>query len=229
MGNGGYDEFEAFDYAGADLLPAVRGLRGSGGWVPGYVGRPEGMQRLDGAMGRAVDRLRARAGGAPSSQAMAVWRTMGDERVRRHVLGLYLRKNRASRELVAYVDASAWLYEFSMNAPAYLQEWNYRSQAAGLDMGADKLTFRLSTQARAAGHGGALATASGDPAGAAPRAPVPLDAQERERVAEAVASIENPRLRQKAYNAMKSVLEWEKSQKPPNGAQKASEGCGEAS
>ena len=215
---GGYGEFDEFDYAGAGVMPPIAGLRGSGGWAPGYVGKPEGEQRLGGALGKVVDRLQQRAGAASASQAMAIWRGMGDVRVRRHVRGLYLRQKRASRELVAYVDASAWLYEFSMNAPAYLQEWNHLCRAAGVDMEAGNLTFRLSSQARATGRGAALAGVSGDPAGKTAPASIPLDAAERERIARAVAPIDNPRLRQKAYNAMKGVLEWEKSKKEQNEA-----------
>lgn len=212
--NGYCDEF---DYAGKDMVAPARYLRGMGsGKVRGYTGTPQGQQRVGSATEAVMAGLQARAagGGAASGKAMRLWRTMGDKRVRTHVQGLYLRENRASRELVAYVDAGVWMHEFAMMAPAYLQEWNHRCTACGLDMQANKLTFRLSSCARAAGQTGAVATAGGERAAD----PVPLTPDERARVERSVASIANPSLRRKAYDAMKSVLEWEKATKPQNGA-----------
>lgn len=213
--DGGYDE--EFDYAGKDLVAPARYLRGMrAGKIRGYTGTPQGQQRVGAATEAVVAGLQARAAGgrAGMGRAMGVWRTMGDKRVRTHVLGLHLRENRASRELVAYVDASVWMHEFSMMAPAYLQEWNHRCAACGLDMQANKLTFRLSSYARAAGQTGAVKV-EGEKA---EKAPAPLTPEELERVERSVASIGNESLRRKAYETMKSVLSWEKATKSKNGA-----------
>lgn len=227
--NGEYDEF---DYAGADLVapastgPRGRGLRGMRGEVPrDYIGKPVGQIALKGSVSTMVEGLQSRFGGpagAAASRAMKVWRQMGDRRARMHVRGLFLRQNRASRELIAYVDASVWMHEFSMLVPSYLQEWNHLCEENGLDMRADKITFRLSSKARAAGQSGSIAlggteaVGAADPAGRAPR--VALTAEERARVERTVAPITNPRLRQAAYDAMKTSLECQKAQKGRNGA-----------
>lgn len=202
----GYDD--EFDYAGKDMVAVPRGYRGMGkGTVRGYIGTPQGKQNLGSATGAVMAGLQARLGGASGmARAMGVWRQMGDPRVRAHVQGLYLRQNRVSRELVAYVDASVWMHEFSMLAPAYLQEWNHLCQVNGLDMQANKLTFRLSTQARAAGQTGAISTARE----VHDERPIPLTPDETQRVARAVSVISNDRLRAAAYGAMKSVMEWDK-------------------
>lgn len=228
--NGEYDEF---DYAGADLVaPASggrgRGLRGMRGEVPrDYIGKPVGQIVLKGSVSTMVEGLQTRFGGAAgsaASRAMKVWHQMGDRRARMHVRGLFLRQNRASRELVAYVDASVWMHEFSLLAPAYLQEWNHLCEKNVLDMRADKLTFRLSSRARAAGQSGSIASGTGSCSAistatgtvSVPR--VSLSAEELARVEQTVGSITNARLRQAAYDAMKTSLECQKAQKHKNGA-----------
>lgn len=216
----GYDD--EFDYAGKDMVAPWYRLRGMGGKrARDYVGTPVGSSSAGAVAGAVVQGLEQRFGkNTRMSQALRVWRKMGDPRARAHVQGLYLRQNRASRELIAYVDASVWMHEFSMLAPMYLQEWNHLCQSYGLDMQAGKLTFRLSTRARSTGQTGTLGSSLGGVCAAGPSR-VPLDAAEMERIRRTTAVITDERLRNRVSEAMKGVMEWQKAQnghKDRNGA-----------
>lgn len=153
----GFDD--EFDYAGAQFVAAPYRLRGLGrGGLPrDYVGKPIGKTGLGGAVDSVLDRLQGQVGaGCDSARSMRLWRKMSDKKLKAHTHGLFLRQNRASRELVVYVDASIWMYEFTMMAPMYLQEWNRLCEREGLDMKADKIRFQLSTRARKAGENGTV-------------------------------------------------------------------------
>ena len=232
----GFDD--EFDYAGAQFVAAPYRLRGFGrGGVPrDYVGSPIGRTGLNSAVDSILDRLQWQVGaGCDSARSMRLWRKMGDQRLKAHTHGLVLRRNRVSRELVVYVDASIWMYEFTMMAPMYLQEWNRLCESEGVDMKADKIRFQLSTRARKEGQNGTVANgpgeggpgsgggrAGGSASGAAgggvasPLPRVPLDADERDRIARTVAVIKDEKLRTAAYNAMRSHMELEKSRRYSN-------------
>lgn len=152
-------------------------------------------------------------------RALRLWQHLGDARLRAHVVSLYVRQNRATRELVAYVDSNVWLQEFAMNAPGTLAEWNVLCARHDPDLRVQKLTFRIARSRRdepsRAGRG---------PAADAPAAPVPLTAQERDAIEAEVSVIEDERLRAKAREAMKSTKSWRKAKLGKTEPQNASEG-----
>lgn len=157
-----------------------------------------------------VDRLRKRAG-LPTGvlKTLRLWRRMGDERLRKHVVAVSIRQNRVTRELIAYADGSVWVSEFTMMRTAVLVEWNSICEAAGEpDLCVQKVTFRLSKGARAAGATGSIATdgAAGDVL------PVELNGEERARVRAICGVISDDRLRRSAMRAMTSVMEWKKGE-----------------
>ena len=149
-----------------------------------------------------------------TSRALKVWRELSDERVTKHVTGVFLRVGKATRELVAYVDASPWMYEFTMYAPSLLQEWNALCEAHGLELKANKLTFRLARHAKEAGHTGTLKTFGEE----GERAPVPLTAEELASVERTVAAVGDERLRRYVSDAMIRTLERKKANQGQNGA-----------
>lgn len=200
--DGDFDDEEA---AGDARLHAWRMRRG----YYASKGPRAGSTTAGGLAASSVAGLRERSGlPASAFKAMDLWRTMGDVRLRTHVTGLFLRQNRATRELIVSVDGSVWLTEFKMNGPATLLEWNHRCEEAGVDMAAQKISFKLSKTARRAGATGSVATRGVE----AERPPVALSAEERDRVAQTVAAISNEVVRERAARAMTSVMEWKKGQ-----------------
>ncbi len=157
-----------------------------------------------------VDRLRRRAG-LPTGvlKTLQLWRRMGDERLRKHVMAVSIRQNRVTRELVAYADGSVWVSEFTMMRTAVLVEWNSICEAAGEpDLCVQKVTFKLSKGARAAGATGSISTgaSSGD------ALPIGLNGEERARVREVCGVITDERLRRRVMDAMTCVMERKKGE-----------------
>lgn len=179
------------------------GRDGKGRDDGGLVGESSLGDAADGALARIARQAGAQRG---SFEATALWRQMGDRRLRAHTRGLFLAPRRAGRELTVYVDSPGWAQEFQMLSPSYLVEWNHLCDREGKDLRAGRMTFRVSSRS-----GGAVEA----PAAARKEFhPVPLDADELARVEEAVSVIHDDVIRRKAYNAMKSVLEWQKSERP---------------
>ena len=162
-------------------------------------------------VGELMDGLR-RAAGLPAGvfKTLELWGRMGDERLRRHVVSVAVRQNRATRELLAYTDGSVWVNEFTMMRTAVLVEWNSLCEQAGEhDLRVQKVTFKLGRAARAAGATGGVSTGDVPEADALP---VELNAEERRRVRETCAEIEDDHLRRQAMKAMTSVMEWKKGE-----------------
>ncbi len=188
------------------------------GFVPAYEGQkrangsgaPATSQAIGGAATDLVDRLRRKAGlPAGVLKTLKLWRRMGDERLRKHVMAVSIRQNRATRELIAYADGSVWVNEFTMMRTAVLVEWNNICEAAGEpDLCVQKVTFRLSKGARAAGATGSISTdrSSGD------ALPIELNGEEKARVRAICGVISDDRLRRSAMRAMTSVMEWKKGE-----------------
>lgn len=185
------------------------GSEGPAAQKPGEQAGRLGAQTAGAATRDIVAGLQQRAG-LPSGafKAMDVWRSMRDPRLRKHVVGLALRQNRATRELIAYVDGSVWKSEFSMLSTAVLVEWNHLCEQRGLDMQAQKVSFKLSKSSRRDGASGGLATYGPE----VERPPVELDADERARVQRTVEGISDERVRRQAAAAMTSIMEWRKGQ-----------------
>lgn len=209
---------EEFDYAGRGLVAPAWSARDR---RHADRGAAVGEASAGGAVSSLVGTLQKRSGASVGTlQALGLWRQMGDARVRAHVTGLYLRQNRVNRELVAYVDAGVWLTEFTMLAPGYLAEWNVLCDRAGLDMRAQKLTFRLGKAARDAGETSSFG--HGGPAPSGERPPAPLTLEEEAVLARRAAVIEDDALRAKALAAMRSHAMWKKANPDPQTAPQAS-------
>lgn len=201
----GLDDVEMPDENTERLMNAYRMRRGS---VASSEGRT-GVAAAGSLTAGCLAGLRERSGlPASAFQAMDLWRTMGDVRLRKHVVGLFLRQNHAVRELIVSVDGSVWLTEFKMNATSILLEWNYRCEQAGIAMTAHKIVFKLSKTARKAGATGSLATHGAD----IERPPIALTPEERAHVAETVAAISDESVRERAARAMTSIMEWKKGE-----------------
>ena len=116
------------------------------------------------------------------------------------------------RELVAYVDAPVWVNDLTMRRAAILPEWNHLCEQHGLQLQANRLTFKLSSRT----HASALAGGSAREERAERRAtPVPLrqlTPDERSAIERAAAVITDPKLRQSAVDAMQAAFRWNKSQ-----------------
>lgn len=199
----GIEDVDDFD-ADAD-----RSLRAYRTWRGDRVSTEErsGIQGAGSLTAGCLAGLRERSGLPMAAfKAMDLWRTMGDVRLRKHVVGLFLRQNRATRELVVSVDGSVWLTEFKMSAPSILVEWNHRCEEAGVDMTAQKISFKLSKTARRAGATGSVATYGSE----AECLPVALSAEERAMVEKTVAVISDESVRAQAARAMTSVMEWKR-------------------
>lgn len=206
----GYDD--GFDYSGKDMVAIDRRMFHV---APGKTGRgyeggaPIGEASLGEAAEGALDGIARRAGAKRGSlEAMRLWRKMGDRRLRDHTRAVFLGERRWGKELAVYVDSPGWAQEFQMLSPSYLVEWNHLCEAGRPEMRAGKMTFRVSSRAGSSSEGGA--GGGGGKPSEEPQA-VPLDAEELARVEEAVSVIHDDALRRKAYDAMKSVLEWQKS------------------
>ena len=216
----GYDD--EFDYAGRDYVAAPAYLRGFGKRQPRDAAQRTGARSAGDAASALVDGLQARAGGtSASARAMGVWRKLSDKRVRLHVLGLYLREGRGGvRELIAYVDNPLWVHEFSLRAPMVLPEWNFLCRENGLDMQANKLTFKLSSRAYATDGSRGLSDPDGGRQGllGAVSPLRPLSESDKAAIARATSVITNDKLRKAAYNAMTKTIQRQKSTPSENGA-----------
>lgn len=201
----GLDDVEMPDEDTDRAMRAYRARRGSVASDAERVGASAAGSLTAGCLAG----LRERSGlPASAFKAMDLWRTMGDVRLRTHVVGLFLRQNRVTRELVVSVDGSVWLTEFKMSDRAILAEWNYRCQEAGVDMTAQKISFKLSKTAKRAGATGSVSTRGPE----AERPPVALSPEERLVVEQTVAAISDETVRTRAARAMTSVMEWKKGQ-----------------
>lgn len=175
------------------------------------LGEPASSTDVGGRVGALMDGLR-RGAGLPAGvfKTLELWGRMGDERLRRHVVSVSIRQNRATRELLAYVDGSVWVSEFTMMRTAVLVEWNNLCDLAGeSDLRVQKVTFKLGKAARAAGATGAISTGN---ASGADALPVELNAEERARVRAACADVTDDSLRRQIMKAMTRVMEWQKGE-----------------
>ena len=209
------------------LDPACQhGATGAGALVSGYV---------NGKMAK---------GTSATSRAFLAWRRVAGKRALKHTVSVFLktdaaprggRAQRASRpvsksagpagapavetplpELYVYLDGNALMADLSTNADLYRERLAY----AGLPVSA--VYFRLSRHAaehRAAMRAQAAAERDASRALADARPPeLPaLSAAEGARVEEACAALPDG-LRQKASEAMRSSLRWEKSKDTTGGA-----------
>lgn len=131
----------------------------------------------------------------------------GKTREGQHVTGLHYVP--ASNELVVYMDAASWTCEMTL-----LREiLRARMAAAGADVAG--LIFKTSREGyqSAAQKRGAVVTAKPKQPQAAHE---PLTARESAGIADAVAPIEDSRLREALKSAMEASLSWSKTEKRVN-------------
>lgn len=206
----GYDE--GFDYAGRDYVTPLPGLYGFGKRVPRDQAQRMGSKGVGEATASLLGNLQRASGGASQAAgAMRVWRMLSDPRARVHVVGLYLREGRGVRELIAYVDAPVWVNDLTMRRAAILPEWNHLCEHHGLQLQANRLTFKLSSRT----HASAVAGGPQEPeAAGGDKRPVVLShltPDERAAIQRAAAVITDPKLRQSAVEAMEAAFRWNKS------------------
>lgn len=154
---------------------------------------------------------RAASKGRTTSQigrAMGLVRSLRDKRLRGHVVGCYPVQRKQGLELVLYTDSSLWAQEFQLNAPAILAEWNMRAEQAQPDLRATRLRFQVSSRVHAALAHDEVVEHAYEPAD------LPgLNAAEEEWVEAQIACISDPRLKERARQAMMASLRWKKSNK----------------
>ena len=206
----GYDQ--GFDYTGRDYVAPLPGMYGFGKRVPRDQAQRMGSKGVGEATAALLGNIQRASGGASQAAgAMRVWRQLSDQRARVHVVGLYLREGRGVRELIAYVDAPVWVNDLTMRRAAILPEWNHLCEQHGLQLQANRLTFKLSSRTHAsavAGGPAAGAREEGD-RGYVPLSPLTPD--EWAAIERATAVITDPKLRQSAVDAMQAAFRWNKS------------------
>ena len=210
----GYDQ--GFDYAGRDYIAPLPGMYGFGKRVPRDQAQRTGSKAVGEATAALLGNLQRASGGASQAAgAMRVWRQLSDPRARVHVVGLYLREGRGVRELIAYVDAPVWVNDLTMRRAAILPEWNHLCEQHGLQLQANRLTFKLSSRTHASAIAGGPASAPAGEGAGGDRCYVPLSLltpDERAAIERATAVITDPKLRQSAVDAMQAAFRWNKSQ-----------------
>ena len=207
------------DGAGAGTWrPANRPLKGRAGYaaLPGGSYRDLGAQLgcrsagelADVAVGELMDAKAARRLGAQRA-VMRVWRQM-PRPWQAHAQGVTVKPLRVGRELMVYLDSSAWVFELSMRRDELVERWNALATAAGTpEVTVGGARFQLSRRAYAGGARNSLTVEA-----SAPRPQrVPLSEAERGRVEGTCARITDERLRKRAQEAMTAILEWKKSKR----------------
>lgn len=170
-----------------------------GGEIAGLVGGLEGKNPDLAAAGR----------------VKAAWNRIADSRVRPHVVAVYVVPGTGAAEVVVYTDTPLWASELSMQSELMRLKLNVElarmgAAGAGGEGQVAKIRFspskekylardrRLSTHDELAAADSALAGVE----------PEPLTEAEDAALREASSRIEDGRLREAAYGAAKSSLEW---------------------
>ena len=139
-------------------------------------------------------------------RAMGIVRSLRDARLRRHVVGCYPVEKKRGLEMVLYTDSPLWAQEFQLNSVATLVEWNRLAQAGDPDLVAASLRFQVSSRVHAAPPTDEVPRDTYEPANL-----VELNAAELGWVEAQVAAISDPKLKEKARQAMQAGLRWKKT------------------
>ncbi len=145
-------------------------------------------------------------------RAMGIVRSLRDARLRRHVVGCYPVEKKRGLEMVLYTDSPLWAQEFQLGAVATLVEWNRLAQQGNPDLVAASLRFQVSARAHAAPQVDDVPRDTYEPAEL-----VGLNAAELAWVESQVAAISDPKLKERARQAMTASLRWKKTDKSRKG------------
>ena len=148
----------------------------------------------------------------PSLSATArvkqAWNASVDDRIKKHVVAVFVVPNTDNSEIIIYVDTSIWAAELSMQEELFKLKLNTKLQKEQIEkikcvVSKEKYTNRRRRMTT-------IEELREEESSYKNVAPVELDEDELAGIQEAAAQIEDDRIRNAAYAAAKANLEWQK-------------------
>lgn len=157
-----------------------------------------------------------------SAKVSKAWRMSANDAQQAHVNAVYLVPETQGSKVVVYVDSSIWATELGLQAEILRLKMNLALQQLNADGMVDgfgdlvepvkQLRFKVSKEEYRSRTSADVPVQEqlSDEGMRIDASPVPLSAEEERSLREQVSHIENPKVREAAYGAMKSDFELKK-------------------